>query len=79
MLLCINISHYPYTRSYVFHFPLIYHYWIVNRVKRPNGGETTTPIEESKMEKLSGTVSSHILLPFPMLTVLLIFSTYLQT
>ncbi|XP_009774886.1 pathogenesis-related thaumatin-like protein 3.5 [Nicotiana sylvestris] len=51
----------------------------MNGVKRPNGGETTTPIEESKMEKLSGTVSSHILLPFPMLIVLLIFSTYLQT
>ncbi|KAK4362825.1 hypothetical protein RND71_018066 [Anisodus tanguticus] len=31
---------------------------LMNGVKRPNDGETTPPIEESKMEKFSGTVSS---------------------
>ncbi|KAH0690044.1 hypothetical protein KY289_017402 [Solanum tuberosum] len=44
----------------------------MNGVKRPNGGETTPPIEENRMEKSPVMVSSsNILLPFPMLIGLL--------
>ncbi|XP_059304413.1 pathogenesis-related thaumatin-like protein 3.5 [Lycium ferocissimum] len=40
----------------------------MNGVKRPDGGETTPPIDESKMEKFPGVASSsNVLLPFPML------------
>ncbi|KAJ8536981.1 hypothetical protein K7X08_035382 [Anisodus acutangulus] len=41
-------------------------------VQRPKDGETTSPIDESKMEKFPGMASSsNILLPFPMLIALL--------
>ncbi|KAF3678309.1 Thaumatin-like protein 1 [Capsicum annuum] len=44
----------------------------MNGMKRPNSGETTLPIEESRMEKFPGMVSSsNILLPFPVLITLL--------
>ncbi|KAK4351053.1 hypothetical protein RND71_030366 [Anisodus tanguticus] len=40
----------------------------MNGVQRPKDGETTSPIDESKMEKFPGMASSsNILLPFPML------------